>query len=290
MSDTQNAERPEQPLIEQLGWVVLLLEVLVALWLLGGLLGCLGTREFVRELRGYTLVGSGTLALLALFEFLMIPIGAVTAAMWPHWSDRVRAARESRFGPFLPLMMAASIVVVAFGAGIFSFSYLYADVARGPYVYVSWIGTVVALTFALFWQPLFPRVIAIIAGTIAGIAIYSLFGFLFFESSLSHGGECRGVGPLVATVAVMLGFVLLSNMSVLWLSPFVLHIIGFYTVFGEGSGPMFYIVFLLMLGGLAIVALVKRARITARPLSCAVVSGLLAAGMTFVGGDFGFYG
>lgn len=76
-----------------------------------------------------------------------------------------------------------------------------------------------AATFAIIWLPLFPRVVAIMNAVIAVIVVFAIFGYILFESSLSHGGECA-LGPFLhSSLAMLIGFSLLSGIGWLRLTP-----------------------------------------------------------------------
>ena len=48
-----------------------------------------------------------------------------------------------------------------------------------------WLGTVLAAGFAWFWMRLFPQITAILAGLIAGPALFAITGCTFFGSCVS---------------------------------------------------------------------------------------------------------
>ncbi|MDE2987104.1 MAG: hypothetical protein OXT70_03505 [Chloroflexota bacterium] len=279
----------KRPTVETLSLTVLALVLLGALWFLGGFLACTGVAGVLEEFGGSTHANSGIAALLGGLVYLMVAIGALSSVAWRRGANRVRAVRGAEIGPFLPVLMAVSLVALPLTTSVFSIAYLQVGAAPSWLGYVAWLGAAIGFVLGAIWQPLFPRVTAILVGAIAGVGIFGTFGYLFFESSLSHGEECRGNSYVFATMAMTLGFALLSNISVLWLAPFVALVVGPLLVPGVVSGEMFVVLYVLLLGAMVLWALVTGARITARPRTCAVVSGALAAGMAAVGADIGVF-
>ena len=66
---------------------------------------------------------------------------------------------------------------------------------------VRWLGTALAAAFTVVWLPLFPRVMATLAGMIAGPALFALVGYTFFGSHMQiywPGSDGRGGRPSVS--------------------------------------------------------------------------------------------
>ena len=275
----------ERPAVEQASWIVLVLVAAGILWLSGSFLVYYGVDDLLSELQNYRGDG-GIAALQASIEYVVIPLAAITAMWMRLGTDKIRAVRDTWVGPYLPLFMAASIIGLL---GYLEWSSNYPQAGYGPdgFAFVRWPGTALAATFAIVWLPLFPRVTALLAGMITGVAIFALFGYLFFESSLSHGIECR-IGPFAySSLAILIGLSLLSDIGWLRLVPIGGALALFAAFFEPTAIEVVFALFLVVSAGLALVSLFKRP-MTARPLTCAVVGALLAMGLVVLGGDFGY--
>ncbi len=152
---------------------VVLLALLVALmWSFGALVGTgidhlLVERWWVEA----TLPG---------IELAIVPLAAIAAAPLRFGADRILALRAGRAGPLLPLLMAAAL----FGLAAYL---LWTWVTPRPvfaaepdFGVLRWLGIVLAAGFAWLWMPLFPRITAILAGLIAGPALFAIIGCTFF--------------------------------------------------------------------------------------------------------------
>ena len=168
--------------------------------------------------------------------------------------------------------------------------------------YARWLGTALAAASTIFWLPLFPRLTAILAGMIAGPALFAGLGYLFYESfltmSLEDCYESCGLGALLyALLALEMGFLLLIKTNSEWTN---LYIVNVYIAGSIASiiASFFFlpnafsaILLLALLLGLLLsvaVALAMRedSRLQGHPLRCAVVSGALALGLAVLGAHF----
>ena len=264
-----------EQLSERLGWAALVLVAVVVAFLFGVRLVVIGIDELLHPPpweRWAPLLG---------IELTIIPLSAIAAARLRPGADQIRAIRETRAGPYLPLLMAAAL------AGLVAYlvwSWLQpADVGPERFGYARWLGTALAAAFTLIWLPLFPRLTATLAGMIAGPAIFAVVGYVFFESFLTIPPpsiyEACPFPLLFGVLAVQIGFVLLSG-AVSWMSGLVLPVFAL-AVFAPS--PITFVLFGLASFGLALRALLTGARLQAHPLSCAFVSGMLAVGLAVLG-------
>jgi len=224
--------------------------------------------------------------LLASVELAVFVLTSIAVAWLAPLSTRIRSLREIRLGSVLPLLMAASLAgFLAYL--VWSTGYPQASVGPDDFGFTRWLGTTLAVAIPLFWMPLFPRLTAILSGMIAGALIFALFGYTFFESSLSHGDEC-GLGPvLYSFLAILTGFSMLSGIGWLKLTP-VCAALALSVASSDLAATLVVVaIFLVLSVGLALISLLHRP-MTARPLPCAVVSASLAMGLCVLGADFGY--
>ena len=100
--------------VELLGWVVLLVLLAAVMWWCGGEL-LNGIDNFIRLGPGYTDASGYTYAKVTLpgIELAIVPLAAIAAARLRFGAGRILALRRSRVGPWLPLLMAASLFGLA---------------------------------------------------------------------------------------------------------------------------------------------------------------------------------
>ena len=144
-------------------------------------------------------------------ELVIVPLSAVAAARWRFGAYRLISYRGSGVGPYLPLLMAATLVgLIAFL--VWSWAATLTTVGPDEFGVVRWLGTALAAAFTIIWLPLFPRIMATLAGMIAGPALFGLVGYTLFASHMqihSLGSDGPGSGAfvvgLVATPVWILG-------------------------------------------------------------------------------------
>ena len=143
-------------------------------------------------------------------ELTVLPLVAIGAARRPRSADRLLSLRWTGINPFLPLLMAASLVgLLAYLA--WSWSTPLTAVGPDEFGVIRWLGTALTATFAFIWLPLFPRVTATLAGMIAGPALFAVVGYAFFASQMVSTGDRWGSdGP--STGAPVFGFL----MTLVW--------------------------------------------------------------------------
>ena len=149
--------------VEALGWVVLLVLLAAVMWWFGGLMAN-GIDNLLHTRRLYDWTG----ARLPGIELAIVPLTAVAASRLRFGVDRILALRGSRVGPWLPLLMAASLFGLV--------AYLVWTWTSPPAAYwlqpefgrLRRLGVVLLAGFSWVWLPLFPRVTATLAGMIAG--------------------------------------------------------------------------------------------------------------------------
>lgn len=274
--------RSKRPEIELAGWIVLVPVLLGVVWVYALNLAISGV-EVVFSGLDYPYNDP----LLASVELVVFVLTSIAVPWLRPLAERIRSLRETSLGPFLTLLMAASLIgFLAYL--VWSTGYPQASVGPDDFGFTRWLGAALAVGFPLLWMPLFPRLTAILSGMIAGALIFALFGYTFFESSLSHADSCCLLGPLLYSIlAIVIGFSLLSDIGWLKLVP----LCGAAAVFAASFSPVATVVvmflFVLLSAGLGLFALFKRP-MSAHPLTCAVVSGLLAIGLAVLGGDFGY--
>lgn len=215
-----------------------------------------------------------------------IPLAAIGARWKRPGAMRIRAIRDTWAAPYLPLLMVGSFVgLLAYL--VWSSHYAPAGVGPDGFPLSRWLDTALTATFAIVWLPLFPRVTAILTGVIAGIVVFALFGYILLESSLSHGDGCA-LGPLLySSLAMLIGFSLLSCIGWLKLTP----VCGALALTGAASditGTEAVVAIFLVFSALLALFSLRRSPMTAHPLACAVVSSSMAIGLCVIGGDFGF--
>ncbi len=174
--------------VATLGWVVLLVLLVAVVWLFG-LAVWVGTGE--------VLLGRGFASLEAKLpgiELAIIPLAAVVSARLRFGADRIAAFHARSLSPLLPLLMAASL----FGLGAYLVwtwgppqVELVPDLEFGP---LRWLGIMLAAGITWVWTPLFPRVMATLAGMFAGPALFTIIAFPFLGSCVS-AYDPHGEGP-----------------------------------------------------------------------------------------------
>ncbi len=160
--------------VEALGWVVLLVLLAAVMWWFGGLMAN-GIDNLLHTRRLYDWTG----ARLPGIELAIVPLTAVAASRLRFGVDRILALRGSRPGPWLPLLMAASLFGLV--------AYLVWTWTSPPAAYwlqpefgrLRRLGVVLLAGFGWVWLPLFPRVTATLAGMIAGTALFAIIGYSF---------------------------------------------------------------------------------------------------------------
>ena len=160
--------------VEALGWVVLLVLLAAVMWWFGGLMAN-GIDNLLHTRRLYDWTG----ARLPGIELAIVPLTAVAASRLRFGVDRILALRGSRVGPWLPLLMAASLFgLVAY----LVWTWMSPQAAFGSLLEfgrLRWLGLVLLAGFTWVWRPLFPRVTATLAGMIAGPALFAVIGYSF---------------------------------------------------------------------------------------------------------------
>ena len=116
-------------------------------------------------------------------ELVIVPLAACVAARQRFLESRLKSFRESGVGPYLALLMAATL------AGLCAFlawSWRTPLTTLGPddFGIVRWLGTALAAGFTIIWLPLFPRVTATLAGMIGGPALFAVIGYTFLGSHM----------------------------------------------------------------------------------------------------------
>ena len=270
--------------LEGLSWILLVPIVVSVIYVFGLSLGAAGVDEILHS------------GLLTGIELTIIPLSAIAAAWLRPGADRIRALRETRAGPYLPLLMAGTLVgLIAY----LVWSWLLPQASFGPdgFGYARWAGTALAAAFTIFWLPLFPGLTAILAGMIAGPALFAGLGYLFFESFLTMPAvvvhdACWGAF-FYTLLALEIGLLLLVH-SLKWvnlgIAGFIASLIASYFFL---PNAFLTITFLLLLLGLLLSVLLLltwalgdiEPRLQ-RPLKCAVVSGVLALGLAVLGAHF----
>ncbi|MXX93204.1 MAG: hypothetical protein F4Y63_07120 [Chloroflexi bacterium] len=284
------------PEIDLIGWLLLVTVALAAALMFGMVVSYYGVDHLLGELRNTPARHSGIQSLASVMEVLLIPLSAFVAGGTRLGSDWIQGVRDGRLGPWLPLLLAASIVGLATyvwwtlvslqpGSGADEF---------GP---ARWLGAALAVAFPFVWLPLFPRLTWMLAGMIAGPAVVALAGYTFFGAVFVESGsqlcshESCGVSALIVSLfGGQLGlFVLFRNkLSLLWAAS-----VGVTTLImvatGKGDIGLVWVallagwVLVLIVVGLASVA---RVQIRAKPTSCFVVCALVAGGLAVSGARF----
>ena len=239
----KSIRRVAELFLERLGWVLLILVVVVVVFTFGALLAGRGVHDllhfFPEEWSHSRLTG---------IELTIVPLSAIFAAWLRPGADRIRALRETRSGPWLRLRMAAALAGLCVWL-VWSWHLPLASFGPDQFGYARWLGTALAAAFTIFWLPLFPRVTAVLAGMIAGPALFAGLGYLFFESFLTMPvRDCYESSCVI--------------------------------------GPAFYTLLALMVGSVLLGLLPWLAELRRPPLMCAVVSGALALGLAVLGARF----
>ena len=114
--------------LEGLSWILLVPIVVSVIYVFGLSLGAAGVDEILHS------------GLLTGIELTIIPLSAIAAAWLRPGADRIRALRETRAGPYLPLLMAGTLVgLIAY----LVWSWLLPQASFGPdgFGYARWAGT-----------------------------------------------------------------------------------------------------------------------------------------------------
>lgn len=268
--------------IEQLGWLSLVLVMLGGAVAIGMSTAFDGAGDSLSELnqrhRGSLVDG------VELFAFVL----ATGVAAWLQpCAGRIRALRDHSIGPYLPLLLAASLAGVS--AYLFwSGQSRHADFGPDSFGFVRWLGIVLAIAFPFVWVPLFPRLTAILAGMIAGPAVVAIIGYLSFEILLGNGEECYNAPLAFSLLAPQIGFVLLSRMNAIWLAPSSAAAVGLLLAWDDNFAEQLVALNVLTMVVLGYVALRGSTRIETSPMVCATVSALLGFGLAMIGADFGY--
>lgn len=282
--DPQAEQLPQsnRPEIEQLGLTALVLVILGSAVAVGMSLAFDGVGGTLSELN-HRHQGS----LVDGVEFFAFVFATGAAAWLRPCAGRIRALRDSWLGPFLPLLMAASLAGMSVYL-IWSGQFPQAEFGPDPFGFARWLGTILAIAFPFIWLPLFPRLTAILAGMIAGPAVVAIFGHLFLESLLGNGEECYNAPLAFSLLAPQIGFVLLSRTNPIWLAPGTAAAVGLLFTSVDNLAEQVVALNVLAIVVLGFVAIRSNTRVEAHPLVCAVVSGLLGFGMAMIGADFGY--
>ena len=286
----ESIRRDAEELAQYVGWVALVVVGIAVTYTFGLFLAAGGVHNFLHHFPE----GSSHSRLTGI-ELAIVPLSAIAAAWLRPGADRIRALRETRSGPWLPLRMAATL------AGLIAYlvwSWLLPQASFGPdgFGYARWAGTALAAALTIFWLPLFPRLTAILAGMIAGPTIFAGLGYLFFESFLTMAQEdCYescGFGAFVyAFLALEIGFLLLIKTNAEWTNLYIVGsiasiIASFFFLPNAFDAILLLALLLGLLLSVAALALREDSRLQAHPLTCAVVSGALALGLAVLGASF----
>ena len=288
----ESIRRNAEELAQHVGWIVLVLALIAVVFFFGGVLAYGGIDQILHHVpEGWSHTR------LRGIELTIVPLSAIAAAWLRPGADRIQAIRETRAGPWLPLLGAAALV----GMSVWlSWSWDLPQASFGPdrFGYARWLGTALAAAFTIFWLPLFPRVTATLAGMIAGPAIFAGLGYLFFESFLTKPPEdcyetCPGP-PFVTLLALMVGFALLGGFR-LWARNFLFLgalLVCFISliVWLSWTNVFSLILFLLLSLALLLGRGLTEPHLPADPLRCAVVSGALAVGLAAFGAAYALEG
>lgn len=203
---TENSGTVERA-IERLGWFALLALVTVVMWSAFVIAG-LGIEELTIA-HGY---GSPEAVWPGLW-LAIIPLVTLAVIRWHPCGDRLLALRRGRVGSFLPMLMAASMSVLAV-------AFILAP-DLGPqrgFSALSVLGVVLAVAFCWVWTPFFPRIVATFAGACAGLAMVTLVGEPVFGSCLREVHHVRETSPGLFVVMVCPLLTFFWGMGALWLS------------------------------------------------------------------------
>ncbi|MCY4618281.1 MAG: hypothetical protein OXD50_06975 [Chloroflexi bacterium] len=293
MSDRRSLNKQVVPPLwpeELVGWLLLLSVVLAATHAFGVYLAAYGANDLLEWLPHAPAGDAGIHSLVAVIEVALMPLTALVAAWTRFGAERIRGLRDTGIGPWLPLIMAISIIGLA--------TYMWWTlVSPQPgsrsdgFGLPRWFGAALAVAFTVIWLPLFPRVTSILAGMIAGPIVVALFGYIFYGSVFAdHGSklcnhESCGIEALIATIfAAQLGFFVLvrHKLSLLWIASVGGTLTFALATNSEGVGLLsLVLLFVWVPIGLALVGQLK-----ARPALCFVVSALVAGGLAVSGARF----
>ena len=196
------ARHPLALVAEPLGTGLLLLVLCLVIWVFG-----------TRMLAGIdeALHHTGWPANRTGIELAVVPLIVVGAARCRRCADRFRSLRWTGINPYLPLLMAASLVGLITYL-VWSWATPLTLVGPDEFGFLRWLGTALAAAFAIIWLPLFPRITATLAGVIAGPTLIAVIGYAFFASQMPASGDRWGSdGP--GTGAPVFSFLV----TLLWL-------------------------------------------------------------------------
>ena len=284
-----------EPFLESLGWVLLVPVVVVVVFTFGALLAGEGIDEILHASPDWYWRHSRLTGI----ELTIIPLSAIFAAWLRPGADRIKALRETRSGPWLPLRMAATLAGLCAWL-IWSWHLPQASFGPDQFGYARWLGTALAAAFTIFWLPLFPRMTAVLAGMIAAPALFAGLGYLFFESFLTMPlgydlwESCFPITLVYPLLALEIGLLLLVLGNFKWVNLCIAgSIASLIASFFFLPNAFVAILYLLLLLGLLLsvflamaMALREDSRLQLSPLRCAVVSGALALGLAVLGAHF----
>ncbi|MCY3557883.1 MAG: hypothetical protein OXH13_04480 [Chloroflexi bacterium] len=186
-------------LARRLGMAVLLVLLVLVMWLFGTYM-LLGIDQSLHH-TVWPAQRTGV-------ELVAIPLVAIVAARIHLLSNWLNDLRWSRAGPYLTLLMAASLVGLI---GYLVWSWQTAWTTAGPdeFGFPRWLGAALAAAFTIVWLPLFPRITATLAGMIAGPAVVAVIGYVFFASAMPvstdrWGSDGDGLIPVLAALLMIL--------------------------------------------------------------------------------------
>ncbi len=141
-------------------------------------------------------------------ELAVVPIAAFVAARWRIAAGRLGSLHSSGIGPYLSLLMSATLVgLVAY----LVWSWTTPLTTAGPSSeigLVRWLGAALAAAFTCIWLPIFPRVTLTLAGMIAGAVLFAGLGYALFPSQMTvpddRWGTDGGHGAAFFAVLVIL--------------------------------------------------------------------------------------
>ena len=167
---------------ERLGMGLLLLVLCLVMWIFGTRM-LAGIDEALHD-TGWPAKRTG-------IELAVIPLVAFGAARYRWFADRLCSLRWSGINPYLPLVMAASLVGLITYL-VWSWATPWTAVGPDEFGVLRWVGTALAAAFTIFWVPLFPRITAILSGMIAAPALVAVIGYAFFVAQMPAAGDRWG--------------------------------------------------------------------------------------------------
>ena len=154
-------------------------------------------------------------------ELTIVPLAAIAAARVRLGEGRIQSLHQSKIRLFLPLLMTTSLVGLT-AYLVWSWQLPQAGFGPNEFGIVRWLGTVLLAAFTWFWLPLFPRVMAKLAGIIGGPALFAAAGYLLFADFLKHEPDYNEIATAYTAFAVILALMaelLMLTSYRLWLSP-----------------------------------------------------------------------